>query len=122
MLAARCLGGQMQDTARVDIGLQLAQHAGALCLIQAWGIQDIEGQLDLRGGAVDMLSSWAAATAELKVQLSRRYCHCLGNLDVGVWWHDSTPISTPSLICILGHLDTALTFLLSTVRSKYAAG
>src|SRR5262245_45614802 len=38
-----------------------------------------------------MLSSGAAATTELKVQLSGWYCYCLSNLDVGVWWHDGTP-------------------------------
>ena len=65
-----------------------------------------------------MLSPWAAATAELKVQFSGWYSHCLGNLDVGVWWHDGTPISTPSLIFILGHLDTALTFSLSNSRDQ----
>jgi hypothetical protein len=42
-----------------------------------------------------MLSPWAATTAELKVQFSGRYCHGLGNLDVGIWRHDGTPISTP---------------------------
>jgi hypothetical protein len=47
MLAACRLGGQMQNTACVDIGLQLAQHTGALRLIQAGGAHDIEGQLDL---------------------------------------------------------------------------
>ena len=66
MLAARCLRGQMQDTSRIDIRLQLAQHAGALRLIQARGIQDIKSQLDLRGSAIDMLSPWTAATTELK--------------------------------------------------------
>jgi hypothetical protein len=81
-------------------------------------MQDIEGQLDLRSGAIDMLSPWAAATAELKVQLSVRYCHGLGNLDIGVWWHDGTPISTPSLIVILGHLGTDLTFSLSNSRDQ----
>jgi hypothetical protein len=84
MLTARRLGGQMQDTACIDIGLQLAQHPGALYLIQARGMQDIEGQLDLRGGAVDMLSPWAATTTELEMQFSGWYCHCLGNLDIGV--------------------------------------
>jgi hypothetical protein len=92
MLAARRLRGQMQDTACVNIRFQLAQHAGALRFIQTWGIQDIEGQLDLRGGAIDMLSPWAAAPAELKVQLGGRYGHGFGNLDIGVWWHDGTPI------------------------------
>src|SRR5262249_46494260 len=43
MLATRCLGGQMQDPTRINVRLQLAQHTGALCLIQAWGMQDIEG-------------------------------------------------------------------------------
>jgi hypothetical protein len=54
-------------------------------------MQDIEGQLDLRSGAIDMLSPWAAATTVLKEQFSGRYCHCLGNLDVRIWRHDSTP-------------------------------
>jgi hypothetical protein len=47
-------------------------------------MQDIEGQLDLRGGAVDMLSPWTATTTELEMQLGGRYCHCLSNLDIGV--------------------------------------
>ena len=81
----------MQDTACVDIGLQLAQHTGALRLSQAGGIQDIKGQLDLRGGAIDMLSPWATTAAKLKVQFGEWYCRCLGNLDVGIWRHDSTP-------------------------------
>jgi hypothetical protein len=81
----------MQDTACIDVRLQLAQHAGTLRLIQTGGAQDVKCQLDLRGGAVDVLSPWAAATAELKVQFSGRDCHCLGNLDIGVWRHDSTP-------------------------------
>ena len=84
MLAARRLGGQMQDTSRVDVGFQLTQHAGALRLVQAWGIQDIEEQLNLRGGAIDMLSPWPTATTKLKVQLGKWYCDGLGNLDVGV--------------------------------------
>jgi hypothetical protein len=67
MLAARRLRGQMQDTACVDVGLQLAQHAGTLRLIQAGRAQDIESQLDLRGGAIDMLAPWAATATELKV-------------------------------------------------------
>jgi hypothetical protein len=91
MLAARRLRGQMQETSRIDVRFQLAQQARALRLIQTRGAQDIEGQLDLRGSAIDMLSPWAAATTELKVQLSGWYCHCLSNLDVGVWWHDRTP-------------------------------
>src|SRR5712691_8166275 len=118
MLAARRLGGQVQDTARIDVRLQLAEHAGALRLIQTGGAQDIEGQLDLRGRAIDMLSPWAAATTELKLQFRGWYCYGLGNLDVGVWWHDSTPISTPSLIFLLGHLDTALIFSLSNSRNQ----
>jgi hypothetical protein len=81
----------MQDTACVNVRLQLAQHAGTLRLSQARGIQDIEDQLDLRGSAIDVLSPWAAATTELEVQFGRRYCYCLGNLDVGVWRHDGTP-------------------------------
>src|SRR5262249_40081323 len=64
-----------------------------------------------------MLSPWAAATAELKVQFSGRYRHCLGNLEVSVRRHDGTPISTPSLIVILGHLDIDLTFSLSNSRA-----
>jgi hypothetical protein len=91
MLAARRLGGQMQDTACVNVGLQLAQHAGTLCLIQARGIQDIEGQLDLRGRTIDMLSPWTAATTELKVQFSGWYCYCLSHLDSAIWRHDGTP-------------------------------
>src|SRR5882672_5035337 len=77
MLTARRLGGQMQDTSRVDVGLQLAQHASTLRLIQAWGIQNIEDQFDLRGGAINMLSPRATATTELEVQLSGRYCYGL---------------------------------------------
>jgi hypothetical protein len=84
MLAARRLRGQMQDTARINVRLQLTQHAGALRLVQAGGIQDIKGQLNLRGSAIDVLSPWAAATAELKVQFGGRYCYGLGNLDIGV--------------------------------------
>jgi hypothetical protein len=37
----------MQDTARINVRFQLAQRTGALRLIQAGGIQDIKGQLDL---------------------------------------------------------------------------
>jgi hypothetical protein len=37
MLAACRLGGQMQDTSRVDVGFQLAQHADALRLTQTGG-------------------------------------------------------------------------------------
>ena len=44
-----------------------------------------------------MLSPWAAATTELKVQLSGWYCHCLSNRDVGVWWHDGTPALSSSV-------------------------
>jgi hypothetical protein len=84
ILATRRLGGQMQDTARINVRLQLTQHAGALRLVQAGRIQDIKGQLDLRGGAIDMLPPWAAAAAELKVQFGGRYCYGLGNLDIGV--------------------------------------
>ena len=87
----------MQDTACVDIGLQLAQNAGALRLSQAGGIQDIKGQLDLRGGAINMLSPWATTATKLKVQFGEWDCHYLGNLEVSVWWHDSAPLSTPRL-------------------------
>src|SRR5437667_1664899 len=51
MLAACGLGGEMQNTARINVRFQLAQHAGALHLIQAGGAQDVKGQLDLRGRA-----------------------------------------------------------------------
>jgi hypothetical protein len=74
----------MQDTSRVDVGLELAQHASSLRLIQARGMQHVESQLDLRGGTIDMLSPRAATTTELKVQFARRYGYGLSNLDISL--------------------------------------
>ena len=74
----------MQHTARVDVGLELAQHASPLRLIQTRGMQHVESQLGLRGGAIDVLSPRATTTTELKVQFARRYGYSFGNLDIGL--------------------------------------
>jgi hypothetical protein len=84
MLTAGSLRGEVQDTSRINVRFQLAQHTRALRLIQAGRAEHIEGQLDLRGSAIDMLSPWTTAAAELKVEFSQWYRHCLGNSKVGV--------------------------------------
>jgi hypothetical protein len=72
VLATGRLGGQVEATVAIDVGVESAAQPGALFLIQAWGAGYIEGQFDLRLRTVDVLASRAATAAELEVQLRQR--------------------------------------------------
>jgi hypothetical protein len=67
MLAAGGLRAEVKDTAGIDVGLELRENPGPLSFGQAWGIRHVEGQLNLRGGAIDVLSPRAPTATELEM-------------------------------------------------------
>jgi hypothetical protein len=67
MLAAGRLRTEVEDPAGIDVGLQLGENPGALGLGQARGIHHVEGQLNLRGGSIDVLPPWTATATELEM-------------------------------------------------------
>src|SRR5262249_14678499 len=91
MLTAGGLRGEVQDATRINVRFQLAQQASALRIVQTRRAEHVEGQLDLRGSAIDMLSPRTATAAELEMEFCQRYRHGLGNLEVGVGQHTCIP-------------------------------
>src|SRR5919106_3451884 len=72
MLAAGGLSAKVQDAAGIDVGLELGENPRPLSLRQACGIRHVKGQLDLRGGSIDVLPPRAPTATELEMQLCER--------------------------------------------------
>jgi hypothetical protein len=72
MLAAGSLRTEVEDPTGIDIRLELGEDPAPLNLGQAWGILHVEGQLDLRGGPIDVLAPRAPAAAEVEMELRAR--------------------------------------------------
>jgi hypothetical protein len=72
MLAAGGLSTEVQDAAGIDVGLELGENPRPLSLRQACGIRHVKGQLDLRGGSIDVLPPRAPTATELEMQLGER--------------------------------------------------
>jgi hypothetical protein len=79
MLAASSLRAEVEDTTAVDISFETRAYPGPFTVGETWGLPHVEGQLNLCGGAIDMLPPRAATTAELKMQLGERDGERLGD-------------------------------------------
>jgi hypothetical protein len=71
ILATSRLSAEVQDATGIDVGLELGENPGPLQLRQGWGIRHVEGEFDLRGRSIDVLSPGAPTPTELEMQLRK---------------------------------------------------